>query len=484
MGSTFFGLNIAYKGLSTQQKALDVISHNIANANTEGYTRQSVVAQTTRPMDTANGYIGTGVEVADIRRIREEFLDIQMRTENKSLGEWSTKSDILNKLEVIFNEPSETSIRSVSDAFWDSWQILSKNPESVAVRTTVMQTGITLVNTYNHIETQFKELQEDINKGIAVKVSEINSIGLQLGDLNDQIVKAERQGHSANDLRDKRDLLLEQLSETVAMDVNEDEYGAVNVTIGGKYLVAGTVVSKMAFTDSDSDPTDATLEWCDPLSGISQGKVRLSGGILKGYVDMRDEVIPKYRDNISLVAKTVAEGADGLHGVNGLHKVGFGLNGETGVDFFTKYDETADFSTENIRVNPEIIDNLNLIAAATAEEPDFLVYEGDGSNALAIAQLKDKLTMNGDVATFDDFFRSTVGQLGVESQEAQNMENNRSYLIEQLINQRESVSGVSLDEEMANMIMYQHAYTAAARVINTMDEMLDIIVNRLGTVGR
>ncbi|MDD4049158.1 MAG: flagellar hook-associated protein FlgK, partial [Clostridia bacterium] len=307
MGSTFFGLNIAYKGLSTQQKALDVISHNIANANTEGYTRQSVVAQTTRPMDTANGYIGTGVEVADIRRIREEFLDIQMRTENKSLGEWSTKSDILNKLEVIFNEPSETSIRSVSDAFWDSWQILSKNPESVAVRTTVMQTGITLVNTYNHIETQFKELQEDINKGIAVKVSEINSIGLQLGDLNDQIVKAERQGHSANDLRDKRDLLLEQLSETVAMDVNEDEYGAVNVTIGGKYLVAGTVVSKMAFTDNELNPTDATLEWCDPLSGISQGKVRLSGGILKGYVDMRDEVIPKYRNNISLVAKTVAE---------------------------------------------------------------------------------------------------------------------------------------------------------------------------------
>ncbi|MDD4049269.1 MAG: flagellar hook-associated protein FlgK, partial [Clostridia bacterium] len=452
---------------------------NIANANTEGYTRQSVVAQTTRPMDTANGYIGTGVEVADIRRIREEFLDIQMRTENKSLGEWSTKSDILNKLEVIFNEPSETSIRSVSDAFWDSWQILSKNPESVAVRTTVMQTGITLVNTYNHMETQFKELQEDINKGIAVKVSEVNSIGLQLGDLNDQIVKAERQGHSANDLRDKRDLLLEQLSETVAMDVNEDEYGAVNVTIGGKYLVAGTVVSKMAFTDSDLNPTDATLEWCDPLSGISQGKVRLSGGILKGYVDMRDEVIPKYRDNISLVAKTVAEET------NELHREGFGLDWELGddkVDFFTKYDDTADFSTKNIRINQEILDNLNLIAAASESVPQ--VYEGDGSNALAIAQLKDKLTMNGDVATFDDFFRSTVGQLGVESQEAQNMENNRSYLIEQLINQRESVSGVSLDEEMANMIMYQHAYTAAARVINTMDEMLDIIVNRLGTVGR
>ena len=485
MRSTFSGLNIGYKGLAAQQRALDITGHNVANANTEGYTRQDVIMQASPALKVLEGYVGTGVDVTEFRRIKDEFLDIQMRTENKALGEWEVKSNILNKLEVIFNEPSETSLRSVMDQFWEAWQVLSKNPEGVAARTTVMQRGVALANTFNHLDAQFCDLQADINKSIEVKVNEINSMARQIRDLNDQIIKAEASGQKANDLRDRRDLLLEKLAKNVAIDVVEDNLGAINVTIGGKFLVSRTEIAEMRFTDDPLNPIEAELEWCDSFTGDSQGPVRLNGGILKGYVEMRDEVIVNYQEKISALAATIAEE------VNTLHRAGYGLDGSTGLDFFTEIDDSTDFSAKNIQVNQEIIANLNCLATASelvfdAEDPDAdpVAYQGDGSNALRLAQLKYKLTMSDELASFDDYYRSIIGQLGIEGQEAFQMVENRTSLIEQLINRRESVSGVSLDEEMTNMIRFQHAYTASARVINAMDEMLDVIVNRLGIVGR
>lgn len=482
MRSTFSGLNIGYSGLAAQQRALDITGHNVANANTQGYTRQDVIMQASPALKVVNGYVGTGVDIVEFRRIRDEFLDIQMRTESKVLGEWETKSNLLNKLEVIFNEPSETSLRSVMDQFWEAWQVLSKNPESVAARTTVMQRGITLANTFNHLDAQFSDLQEDINKSLEVKTKEINSLARQIRDINDQIIKAEVEGHKANDLRDRRDLLLEQLSKNVDIDVVEDQLGAVNVTIGGKFLVSRTNICEIRFVDNFIDPTQASIEWYDSVSNTSQGPVRLTGGILKGYVEMRDQVIPNYQDKMAHLTKTIAEE------VNTLHQAGYGLDGVTGRAFFTMNDASLEFNTKNIRVNQEIIDDLNCIAAASEFNPDPdadpAVYQGDGHNALFLAQLKNKLTMTGGLASFDDYYRSTIGQLGIQGQEAFHMVENRTSLVEQLINQRESVSGVSLDEEMTNMIRFQHAYTASARVINAMDEMLEVIVNRLGMVGR
>ena len=485
MRSTFFGLSVGYKGLAAQQRALDVTGHNIANANTPGYTRQNVIMEASPANKVFEGYIGTGVTITDFRRIKEDFVDIQMRTENKALGEWETKDNLISKLEVIFSEPSDSSMRSVLDQFWESWQTLSKNPESVAARTDVMQRGITLTNTFNHMDAQFVDLQIDINKGIGLKVKEINTQARQIRDLNLQIMKAEAEGRTANDLRDKRDLLLEQLSKNISIDVIEDEFGAVNVSVGGKILVSRAVLGEIRFKDNNPlDPTSATLEWYEPISNTAQGSVRLGGGILKGYLDVRDDVIPNYQNKVSLLAQTIVEE------VNTLHRAGFGLDKNTGRDFFTVTNPLADFSAQNMQVNPDIVKNINFIAAAVGvEDPDDptadpAVYQGDNSNALAIARLKNKLTMSNGVASFDDFYMSTIGQVGVQGQETHQMVENTRYLLEQLVNQRESVSGVSLDEEMTNMIKYQHAYAAAARVITAMDEMLDVLVNRLGMAGR
>lgn len=586
MRSTFFGLTIGYRGLSAQQRALDVTGHNIANANTSGYTRQDVIMEASTPVKVLQGYVGTGVDITEFRRIRDQFLDIQLRTENKALGEWETKSNILGKLEVIFNEPSESSLRSVMDEYWESWQTLSKNPESVAVRASVMQSGITMADTFNHMSRQFVDLQEDINNGVQIKVDEINSIGRQIRDMNVQIIKAESDGSSANDLRDRRDLLVEQLSKIAEIGVTEDSMGAINVTLGGRALVARGVATEVRFTDNESDHSLAKIEWLDPITGNPIGDVNIKGGELKGYLDMRDNTVPRLQSEISELARRI------VTEVNELHRQGFAVNGSAGLDFFTKLDDNQPFSAANIRVNQEIIDDTSKIAAALTSP----ALAGDGENALSLAQLKSKSAINpgifdppqavkgtaltapvvveagsnqlnitlngvtktitltptvspagyalGDLATelqtqindpanfgagavsvtidasnqlvitnnltgdyrgiyeisgtaattlgiaseykatFDDYYRSSVAKLGVATLEAERMMDNQTLLTDQLQNKREAISGVSLDEEMTNMIKYQHAYSASARVINAMDEMLDLIVNRLGIVGR
>ncbi|MCR4441613.1 MAG: flagellar hook-associated protein FlgK [Peptococcaceae bacterium] len=483
MRSTFYGLNIGLKALQAQQKALDVTSHNIANANTPGYTRQDVIMEASPAFLTEKGYVGAGVDITEIRRLRDEFLDVQIRTESKYLGEWEVRSDILAKLEGIINEPSDSGLRSVMDEYWAAWQQLSTNAASAADRNVVIQSGVDLADLFNQLDSTLSELQADINKGIESRVSEINSIAKQVSALNDQIIKAELGGFKANDLRDRRGLLVEQLSKIISVQVVEDRFGALDITAGGGTLVANNYYAVMKFTDDPADPTRATLQWVDPAGGNVVGDVRVNGGSLQGYIEMRDKTIVRIKNDLSQLAARIAEE------VNALHSAGSGLNNTTGtepgLDFFVKKDENIPFSASNIMVNPQLIDDPNKVAASQSSP----VVSGDGSNALAIAQLKSKLTMNpagpGEyTTTFDDFYRSTVAALGIEAGEAERMLDNQNLLINQLSNKREAISGVFLDEEMVNMIKYQHAYEAAARIINAMDEMLDTIVNRLGLVGR
>lgn len=483
MRSTFFGLNIGINALLAQQRALDITSHNVANANTQGYSRQDVIMGTTTPVKVLEGYVGSGVKIQEFRRIRDTFIDAQLRKENQLLGEWETKADVLSKAELIINEPSESGLRSVIEKYWEAWQTLSSNPESAAARDIVVQRGVDLVDLFGHTDRLLKELQDDINKQIGLHVKEINSLGVQIRDLNNQIVKAELSGAKANDLRDKRDLLVEQLSNLLPVDVLEDSYGALTVTTGGATLVSSNYVGEMRFTDNLADSTQAKLEWINAVTGNTIAPVNVNGGSLKGYIEMRDGRIAQLREELSALVGRIAEE------VNALHSTGSGLNNTTGlepgIDFFSKKDNTQPFGADNIMVNPELLADLNKLAASKSSP----VVEGDGSNALDIARIRSKLTMNptaaGDyMATFDDYYRSVVGHLGIDTQEAQRMVDNQDLLVGQLHNRREAVSGVSLDEEMANMIKYQHAYSAASRIINAMDEMLDVVINRLGMVGR
>lgn len=605
--SGFWGLEIGKSGLFAQQTALQVTGHNVANANTPGYSRQVGAMVTNRPWYSPNltgstqvGQMGTGAKIESINRIRDQFVDDQIRQENCTGGYWEGMQTGLSKIEVILNEPSNDGLRSVMDQFWESWQDLSANPESEAVRSVVAQRGMAVADTFNHMYRQMKELREDVNDNIRIDVEQINSMALQIRDLNQQILAINVAGQEPNDLLDKRDMLLDDLSKIADVNMQYDKNDMVAIQIGGRTLVQGVEMTKLS-TKTDTDGMHMVI-WED--TGV---KAQIKGGELRGYLDLRGKTQyegspSKYRENIpniindlNALAKTIVERC------NEIHQQGYSLNNKSsqpdGINFFQMpikpYDKFENWA-EFIEVEDFIINDPKNITAAsnpTWDAEGHKVNFGDGGNALEIAELKhnrnsgdarveteaieikanheisfsivysgkyynisykvqaadalkdiqdnintniqsselkDKLSLSitedssgneklafssndnkftgidnltvkdgtnsidygnyqvlkiKDVTT-DDFWRSTAADLGVDSQEATRMVNNQDALLNQLENKRQSLSGVSLDEEMSNIIKFQHAYNAASRFITTIDEQLDVIVNRMGLVGR
>ncbi|MDI6799680.1 MAG: flagellar hook-associated protein FlgK [Actinomycetota bacterium] len=468
MGSAFFGLEIATRSLRAQQRGMEVTGHNIANANTPGFSRQRAVLATTDPYPVpafnrplVGGQIGTGVKIEAIQRVRDAFLDTQIRKESLSLGSWQSIETALEQVEVIFNEPSESGLSKVMSDFWNAWQELAKDPSSQVARVSLREQSTTLTGAINHAYAQLEELKNNLDGDIEIKVDQINTIARQIRDLNESIIKFESTGDSANDLRDKRDLLLDELSKVINFSVTESDNGGVLIYIKNKTLVSDVEMLELTTTPGPLNDSFLKVIWADDLSDVS-----ITNGSLNGLIEARDDYINFYMDELDqLTAGIIAQ-------VNDIHEDGFALDGvTTGLDFFTGT------GAADIAVN-SIFSDLSLIAASMSGEA------GDGLNALAIAGLKRTLTMNGATATFDDFYKSTISSLGVDIQEANRLVVNERLLIEQLNNRKESVSGVSLDEEVVNLLKYQRAYEAASRLITVMDEMLDKLINGTGSVGR
>lgn len=482
MRSTFGGIEISKRGILTQQAALTTAGHNVANANTPGYSRQVVNMVAAEPIEalslqrsTIPGQMGQGVMFTDVSRIREAFLDKQYANENKSLGEWSVRQDTLEKLEAIINEPSDTGLRQVLDNFWNSWQELSKQPDNLETRAVVKESAIAVTDAFNHAAKQLNDLSSDLNDNITVKVTQVNSTLKQIAGLNNEIFRVEGLGNSANDLRDQRDLLVDQLSKVINVSVQE-ESGGYHVKMGNQDLVVG------------STPTDFTE---DVVTATYQ--TDLNSGELFGLKLSNEKYVTEYKNQLNSMVSTI------VSSVNDIHKQGYTLQDTPptkGGDFFAPI---TDFATAalTVKVSSNITDNVENIAASTRTYKDAAgvehVVKGNNENALNLANIKNtkysfdgsgvtKIILNG--GTFDEFLRAVVSEIGVQTQEAQRQTSNQKILVDQVDSRRQSVSGVSLDEEMADMIKYQHAYNAAARSLTTFDEMLDKVINSMGTVGR
>ena len=479
--STFQGLEIAKTGLFVSQKALDVTGHNIANANTPGYTRQVVDMASIAPPTTFGMYdqwgkaIGEGVKIQDIRQIRDQFLDNQFRRENKFLGEWETKAQVLAAIENIFNEPSNSGINTVLNNFFNSLQELSKNPESLTVRAEVRERAIALADTFNTVYQHLYDKLNELNSTIQSRIAEINSYAERISKLNNEIYRFELTGQTANDLRDQRNLLVDQLSKLVNITTYEDSNRNFRIDIAGQALVDGSTAFTMSLNNTGAVVWDLTGAPVNPSSGI-----------LKGLLDMRDgdgtngiKGVPYYINEWNKLAYSIAQA------INEVHKAGYGLDGSTGIplftDFTTPYDSTVQYA-KLIKVSSDILaaDGLEKIAAASSTA----TLPGDNTNALKLIALRDQgnAVLNG--ATFDDFARSLISNLGVDAQQANLMQKNQEFMVKQIDLNRQSVSGVSLDEEMTNMLKYQKSYAASARVITAIDELLDTLINRMGIVGR
>ncbi len=453
------GLEIGKRAIMAQQLALNITGHNIANVNTPGFSRQRAIMNSNIPMVLPFGSLGTGVDVSDIRRIRSLFLDQQFRSESHKLGKWRFLNQTWSQVESIYNEPEDTGLSALLDSFWNSWQDLANNPESESARVAVREQASILVNSFHHLSTQLRDLRESLDADINTMVLQINNTAAQIADLNQSIVSAELTGNIANDLRDRRDYLVDQLSQSVNVGVLEQSNGSYTVLLGGMALVDGSSSLQIA-TETQSGGTSVTTRIFFQGTGID---IEHPSGQLEAILEARDTIVVERQAEMDLLATEL------VAAVNEIHRAGYGLGGETGIDFFDPNTTGA----ADIELNPLILQDVNYIAASLNGEI------GDNSNALDMASLREALILKNGQATFNEYYASVIGKIGIRSQEAQNLEQNQMALMFQIENARQSTSGVSLDEEMANMIRYQHAFEAAARVISAMDSALDTIINRM-----
>lgn len=509
MRSTFHSIETAKRSLFTEQALINTTGHNIANANTPGFSRQRVNLVATKPLEAPGmmrsnipGQLGTGVEFTSITRIREQFLDDQFRNANRSLGDASIQADTLAKLETIFNEPSDSGIRTVMDNFWKSWTDLAKDPESITGRKIVRENALALVDAFNETSKHLNDQESDLTTSIDVKASQINSISSSVAGLNNEIRRLEAYGDNPNDLRDQRDYLVDQLSKVVNITVTNTPVG-YTINTGGINLVNGDVATAV---------TSAGLATEYAAGG-------LVGGEVAGLITSRDKYVADYQDQLNAMANTLVNGdinitipagstyqgaklaADlpvTVKGINGLHKLGYLFNTPPNPpllagDFFTS--SGGPITADSIRLSNAIANDPMQIATSMRTEIVGGANETiKGNNALAnlMAGLKETsftftatTTGNGIAnGTIDAFYASMMGQLGVQSEAAIRQATNQQDIVTQVDSRRQSVSGVSLDEEMSDLIKYQHAYSAAARFMTTVDEILDKVINGMGVVGR
>lgn len=468
MASTFFGLETGVRGLLTHQQALETTGQNMSNASTPGYSRQRVEITATEPYTEpaftrlkVAGQMGTGSEVTEVKRIRDQIIDQQIQKQTTSQGYWDTRQDVLGQAERIINEPADANIRSEIDAYWVALQELTKTPESQPTRSTLRQTALTLAQNIRENYASLRELRSDTNDKIVSTVVEINRYAEEIAQLNKRIGQITALGDHPNDLMDKRDLLVEQLSKDVNINTSFDELNRITIQINGIPLVNGDTADPI-LAISENKKGMVALEWSIP----KHQNVVVTNGNLAGLLQLRDDDLPKLMDSYDSLSNTL------ITETNRIHEKGFGLDKSTGTDFF-QGSGAADIDLADAIKDTE--KGLNRIAASS----DVIGLPGNNVNAQKMADLQHKFLMLDETTTMNGFLGNIIGDLAEKSLAAQTNSAHQTTLLTSLDNRRQSVSGVNLDEEAANLIKFQHGYNAAAKVISTNDAMLDIIINGL-----
>jgi len=534
--STFFGLDIATRGLYSAQRGLTTVNHNVDNINTPGYSRQVLEQRAARPILMANGtgMLGTGSEIVGVRRIRDEYLDVKFRSEVQHLGEWEVKQTLLEELQVMYNEPSDSGFNTVLNEFYNTLQQLSTDPSSPANRAALKEKAVMLTKYFNSVAVHFEYLQNDINEIIYAKVQEINSLADQIAKLNQAIYSYEITGNVANDLRDQRGHIVDKLARLINIEAYEVSYGKLPngrddmrfvITVSGKPLVDHNNVSHLAVTQREEKLNEEDIPNLYEIHWADGNKLVVRSGELKGYLDVRDgndglngspdfRGIPYYQRKMNEFVRTFAltfnEGL--IHNSDGtLEKVyghvdGYRLYSEgdtepAGIRFFTMFDEYG---------NPMSSDVFALAGGPDSDNPDYdamyrqitaknfsisLEILENPANNICISDragevgnieiLRSLIDMRHNPYMFnegspEDYIKTIISCMGVDGQLAMHYLENQTVITQQIDNRRESVSGVSVNEEMGNLVRYQHAYKAAAKMIQTYSEILDILVNRLG----
>lgn len=462
MPGIFQSLDIARRAIWASRLGMDVTSHNIANVNTEGYSRQRVSFRTANPLQLPQGQLGLGVGVGDVIRVRNRMLDQQYRQTSFTLGNAQIKESVYSQIEAIIQEPSENALGSLMNEFFEGFSDLAADPENATIRDTVRQKAIALVDSFQGKTNQLNSMKQSLENDLRATVDEVNEIIHQIGILNRQIVSAEAGGGSANDMRDRRDLLLDRLSEYIKISYSENTRGAVSVTAEGVNLVSGTKVNELS-VEKIGDGNDTKLQ----IKSSNGKAISVRYGKLGGLLEMRNEVVPGIQNDLDTLAQTLITEVNRIHASGHTLPEGDPPTTRTGIQFFSGNNAAT------ISLSPDILDSVNNIAVSADGTP------GNGEVALSIANLRTQKVLAGRTQTLDDYYTTMVHSLGVEIERAQNTRESQELLKDQIMNQREAESGVSLDEEMTHLIQYQRSFEAAAKVVKVVDEMMATVINMI-----
>lgn len=483
--SAFRGLGIALSAAAAQQRTMDVIGHNISNVNTPGYTRQVLNQSSSRPENGAqfgNGRMaqyGTGVDVQEIKSLRDDFLEKKLNREYKELGYWNGKTQAVTELENLFNDTSEEGLQTAMDNYWNSWEQLSKPNGGITARALVKENAIAFIDTVKYMDSTLTNYRKSKDSEIKETVGNINSMAKKLAALNGEIQKVELYGVVASDLRDQRSALITELSTQVSIRTLNTDNKTFNVTLDGRQLVEHTTYDEILAVPDANNAGYCKLTWKSDGSAVN-----VTGGELKSTIEARDDLVKGFRDKIDEMVKAMAAE------VNIVHNKGFGVKDSIHRSMFIN---TADGSSVginlgNIGFNPELNDFDNLAAGLNSPPNN----SEDNRIALEVSTLRQKdvfsdvyepNTVNAKY-TFDEFYRNIVTDIGTIGADAKTTYDSQKILVDQLEYKKKSTSAVSLDEELSNLMRYEHSYNAAARMVNVMDEMLEIIISRTGLSGR
>jgi flagellar hook-associated protein 1 FlgK len=559
MSSNIFSiLNTAKLGLLTQQLALEVTGNNIANVETEGYSRQDVILESNTPRSVSQGQLGTGVRVSGIERVFDQFLFQQILAEGDVTGNFNVRKDVFEQLEVLFNENQGRSLNSELSELFAAFQDLSSNPTGLPERAEVIGRAQSLVSVFNNLGDGLFKIQRNIDAIVSDEVAQINSLIDEIAKLNQAVFANSPGQFSANDLKDQRDKLITQLSEKIDITLVKEVDGQFSLTLAnGTPLVLKDLSFNLSTGLNGNNKSLLDVFVSNGAGGTINVTSAIQGGELKGYLDMRDVEVPAVKEKLDRLA------AGFVQEFNRVHQQGFGVDGSTGVNFFTPLSPTVftniqntgsasvsvvnaspttvsvddfeiNFSGANaftltnlttganagsftftggttfnlaggfavnitgtpatgdrfkfsvsenaatfVKVSNEVVSNTQKIAAGNSTT-------GDGGNAGDLANLQSELTFNSlslqsgsGAFTFDEFYNALVSAIGIESASAQAGVRQQEGVLLQLNNRRESISGVSIDEELVDLIQFQQAFNASARMISLVEELFDTLINRI-----
>lgn len=465
---SFLGFEIAKSGMNTAKQQLNVTAHNIANINTPGYTRQIANQVTRTPIHSfgkldslGKGINGTGTKIETIQRARNEFLDSEYRSYLSTTNYNYHMSQGLGHIEKILNEPSDVALGANMNNFWNSLSEVGSKAADLSARSTFVQSALTFTTALNSMGDKIDSLKSQYKQELESAVAKVNDLTNQIYDLNLKIADLEALNNPANDLRDQRDLLLDELSKLVDIETYTDENGGVSVLAGGKLLV-GINTKRQIKLEASGDDTFKVI-WSEELDTFE-----MKGGHLKANLDMMNDSLKSFEEDLNNMITALA------NRFNEIHQGGFDLNGNAGLDFFVSSDGEP-LSIHNITINPDIVKNEALLALSGDA-----TLSGDNTNLNALLAIKEEKLINtpvGNEMSLGEFYNYCVSKVGLQSNSFKTAYENAYTALKTIDTERMSVSGVSMDEETANVMKFQQIYNANAKVLKTVDEMLATLID-------